>query len=95
MGSVTAGECSDQNLPQPDTLAAETDLQTTRTDMAGLVRKQEALSAGSALLLIRFDVMRQRLQGVEAFHDETPIARAELDHQTVASHQNVDHDKFV
>ena len=95
MGSVTAGECSDQTLPQPDTLAAETDLQATRTDMAGLVRKQEALPAGSALLLIKFDVRRQRLQGVEAFPDETPTARAELDHQTVASLQNVDHDKFV
>ena len=85
LDSVTTGKCSDQNLPQPDTLAAETDLQTTRTDMAGLVCKQETLSAGSALLLIRFDVMRQRLQGVEAFPDEIPIARAMLDHQTGAS----------
>ena len=95
MGRVAAGKCSDQNLAQPDALAAETDLQATGTDMAGLVRKQEALSAGSALLLIRFDVMRQRLQGVEAFPDETPIAPAEQDQQSVASGQNVDHDKFV
>ena len=95
MGSVTAGKCSDQNLPQPDTLATEADLQTTGTDVAGLVRKQEALSAGSAVLLIRFAVIRQRLQGVEACLDEIPIARAELDHQTGASHQNVDHDKFA
>ena len=101
---MSAGKCFDQNLPQPHTLATETDLQATRTDMACLVRKQEALSVGSALLLMslradpnrdQVDVMRQRLQGVEACPHETPIARAELDHQFVASLQNVDHDKFV